>query len=53
MRLLVAGAGVIGTVYDAHLGAAGHAISVLSHPSRTADIAARGLTARDVLPEAA
>jgi 2-dehydropantoate 2-reductase len=49
MRILVVGAGVIGTVYGAHLGAAGHAISVLSHPPRTADIAARGLTARDVL----
>ena len=49
MRILIAGAGVIGTVYGAHLGAAGHAISVLSHPPRTGDIAARGLTARDVL----
>jgi 2-dehydropantoate 2-reductase len=49
MRILVAGAGVIGTVYGAHLGAAGHAISVLSHPPRTAGIAARGLAARDVL----
>jgi 2-dehydropantoate 2-reductase len=49
MRILVAGAGVIGTVYGAHLAAAGHAISVLSHPPRTADIAARGLTVRDVL----
>jgi 2-dehydropantoate 2-reductase len=49
MRILVAGAGVIGTVYGAHLGAAGHAISVLRHPPRTAGIVARGLTARDVL----
>jgi 2-dehydropantoate 2-reductase len=49
MRILIAGAGVIGTVYGAHLGAAGHAVSVLSHPPRTGDIAARGLTARDVL----
>jgi 2-dehydropantoate 2-reductase len=49
MRILLAGAGVIGTVYGAHLGAAGHAVSVLSHPPRTGDITARGLTARDVL----
>lgn len=49
MRILIAGAGVIGTVYGAHLGAAGHAVSVLSHPPRTGDIATRGLTARDVL----
>jgi ketopantoate reductase len=49
MRILIAGAGVIGTVYGAHLGVAGHTVSVLSHPPRTGDIAARGLTARDVL----
>jgi 2-dehydropantoate 2-reductase len=49
MRALIAGAGVIGTVYGAHLGAAGHAVSVLSHPPRTDAIAARGLAARDVL----
>jgi ketopantoate reductase len=35
MRILIAGADVIGTVCGAHLGAAGHAISVLSHPPRT------------------
>jgi 2-dehydropantoate 2-reductase len=49
MRVLLIGAGVIGTVYGAHLGAAGHAVSVLSHPPRTDDVAARGLVARDVL----
>jgi 2-dehydropantoate 2-reductase len=49
MRVLIAGCGVIGTVYGAHLGAAGHAVSVLSHPPRTGDISVRGLTARDVL----
>jgi len=49
MRVLIIGAGVIGTVYGAHLGAAGHTVSVLSHPPRTADVAARGLAARDVL----
>jgi hypothetical protein len=49
MRVLIAGCGVIGTVYGAHLGAAGHAVNVLSHPPRTSDVTARGLTARDVL----
>ncbi len=43
MRILTAGAGVIGTVYGAHLGAAGHAVSVLSHPPRTRDVAAAAL----------
>src|SRR6516164_3460057 len=49
MRVLIVGAGVIGTVYGAHLGAAGHAVSVLRHPPRTGDVAARGLAARDAL----
>lgn len=49
MKVLVVGAGVIGTVYGAHLGAAGHTVHVLSHPPRTDGIAARGLTARDAL----
>jgi 2-dehydropantoate 2-reductase len=49
MRVLITGAGVIGTVYGAHLGAAGHTVSVLHHPPRTDDIATRGLVARDVL----
>jgi 2-dehydropantoate 2-reductase len=49
MRILIIGAGVIGTVYGAHLGAAGHAVSVLSHPPRTDDVAAGGLAAHDVL----
>ena len=48
MHILVVGAGVIGTVYGAHLGAAGHRISVLAHGQRTAAIAVRGLHARDV-----
>ena len=51
MKVLIIGAGVIGTVYGAHLGAAGHAVHVLSHPPRTDDIAARGLAARDVLSD--
>jgi ketopantoate reductase len=49
MRVLITGAGVIGTAYGAHLGAAGHTVSVLRHPPRTDDIANRGLAARDVL----
>jgi 2-dehydropantoate 2-reductase len=49
MRVLVVGAGLIGTVYGAHLAAAGNTVSVLSHGPRTADVAAEGLCARDVL----
>jgi len=49
MKVLILGAGVIGTVYGAHLGAAGHAVSVLHHPPPTDDIATGGLAARDVL----
>ena len=49
MKVLIIGAGVIGTVYGAHLGAAGHTVHVLCRPPRTDDIAARGLAARDVL----
>lgn len=48
MKVLTVGAGVIGTVYGAHLGAAGHAVDVLSHPPRTGEIARRGLAACDV-----
>ena len=47
MNILVVGAGVIGTVYAAHLGAASHRISVLAYGERTAAIAVRGLRARD------
>ena len=49
MRVLIVGAGVIGTVYGAHLAAAGSTVSVLSHGPRTEDVAAGGLSARDVL----
>jgi 2-dehydropantoate 2-reductase len=49
MKVLILGAGVIGTVYGAHLGAAGHIVHVLHHPPRTDDIATSGLAARDVL----
>jgi 2-dehydropantoate 2-reductase len=49
MRTLIVGAGVIGTVYGAHLAAAGHEVCVLSHGPRTDEVAAGGLSARDVL----
>ena len=48
MNILVVGAGVIGTVYGAHLGAADHRISVLAHGERTSAIAVRGLHVRDI-----
>ena len=48
MNVLIVGAGVIGTVYGAQLGAVGHGISVLAHGDRTDAIASRGLRARDV-----
>ena len=50
--LAVVGAGVIGTVYGAHLAAAGHAVSVLHHGARTDQVAAGGLRAREVLTAA-
>ena len=49
VKMLIVGAGVIGTVYGAHIAAAGNDVSVLSHPPRTDDVAAGGLRARDVL----
>src|ERR1700685_1189112 len=49
MKVLVVGAGLIGTVYGAHLAAAGSTVSVLSHGPRTDEVAAGGLSARDVL----
>jgi len=51
MKTLIVGAGVIGTVYGAHLAAAGHKVCVLSHRPRTDEVAAGGLSARDVLGE--
>jgi ketopantoate reductase len=47
MKVLIVGAGVIGTVYGAHLAAAGDRVCVLSHGRRTDDVAAAGLSARD------
>ena len=49
MKMLIVGAGVIGTVYGAHIAAAGNQVSVLSHDRRTGEVAAAGLRARDVL----
>jgi 2-dehydropantoate 2-reductase len=49
MQILIIGAGVIGTVYGAHLGEAGNVVSVLAHGSRTEAIASAGLLARDAI----
>jgi 2-dehydropantoate 2-reductase len=49
VNVLIVGAGVIGTVYGAHLGAAGHTVHVLSRPPRTKGIAVHGLAAHDVV----
>ena len=49
MKMLIVGAGVIGTVYGAHIAAAGSKVSVLSHEPRTSEVATAGLSARDVL----
>ncbi len=49
MKVLIVGAGVIGTVYGAHLAAAGNAVSILCHRPRTDDFANGGLSAHDVL----
>jgi len=51
VKVLVVGAGVIGTVYGAHIGAAGHTVDVLGHPPRTDQIGAQGMAARDVLAD--
>lgn len=53
MKLLIVGAGVIGSVYGAQLGAAGHAVSVLAHGARTDAVALEGLRARNVLLDSA
>jgi 2-dehydropantoate 2-reductase len=49
MKTLIVGAGVIGTVYGAHLAAAAHEVCVLSHGLRSDEVAAGGLSAHDVL----
>jgi 2-dehydropantoate 2-reductase len=48
VKVLVVGAGVIGTVYGAQLGAAGHSVAVLEHGSRSDELAHSGLVAHDV-----
>ena len=45
MKMLIVGAGVIGTVYGAHMAAAGSKVSVLSHGPRTSEVATAGLSA--------
>jgi 2-dehydropantoate 2-reductase len=49
LKVLIVGAGVIGTVYGAHVAAAGHQVSVLRHEPRTGEVAVGGLCAREVL----
>src|ERR1700722_5845371 len=48
MKVLIVGAGVVGTVYGAHLAAAGNAVSVLRHGPRTDEVTAGGLCAWEV-----
>jgi 2-dehydropantoate 2-reductase len=48
MRILLVGAGAVGTVYGANLAATGDTVSVLAHGARTAMVARHGLRARDV-----
>ena len=45
VKILIVGAGVIGTVYGAHLAAAGNVVCVLSHGPRTDEVAVSGLRA--------
>lgn len=47
MKILIVGAGVIGTVYGAHLAAAGNVVCVLRHVPRTDEVSVSGLRARD------
>jgi 2-dehydropantoate 2-reductase len=49
MKVLIVGAGVIGTVYGVQLAAARTTVAVLSHGPRTDAVAGAGLSARDVL----
>src|ERR1039458_6203475 len=48
MKVLIVGAGVVGTVYVVHLAAAGSTVEVLGHGPRTGEVAAGGLCAREV-----
>ena len=48
MKVLVVGAGVIGTVYGSQVATAGHSVSVLEHGRRTSDLLTNGFAVRDV-----
>jgi 2-dehydropantoate 2-reductase len=48
MKVLLVGAGVIGTVYGSHLAADGHLVSVLAHGARTDEVARGGLVSTDL-----
>lgn len=49
MKILVCGAGVIGTLYAAKLQESGHQVSVLARGQRLADIRTHGLALEDVV----
>jgi 2-dehydropantoate 2-reductase len=49
MKILVCGAGVIGTLYAARLQEAGHHVTVLARGSRRADIQRHGLVLEDIV----
>jgi 2-dehydropantoate 2-reductase len=49
MKILVYGAGVIGTLYAARLQEAGHQVTVLARSSRLADIRRHGLLLEDIV----
>ena len=49
MKILVCGAGVIGTLYAARLQRAGHHVTVLARASRLADIQRHGLVLEDIV----
>jgi 2-dehydropantoate 2-reductase len=49
MNVLIVGAGVIGIVYGAQLGAAGHTVSVLAHGPRTDAVREEGLRVQDAV----
>jgi 2-dehydropantoate 2-reductase len=48
VKILVCGAGVIGTLYGARLHRAGHQVTVLARASRRADIQRHGLVLEDI-----
>lgn len=51
MRVLVLGAGVIGSVYGAHLAAAGHSVSAIARGNRARELADDGFLIRDLVTE--